>query len=181
MPLFTYQTSVHYSSGSGPAVNTLAVVADTVAGMTDAQLVADGLHGAWKSKLMPQICSYYQLDHVEVASPAGSVSSTIAPSSGGNTGTPNATNACYLVKKQVAAGRRGRLFLPGVSENALQPDGSIKSSSYNSVQSAVSALYTELVAIGLQPILIRADGSEQVVTEFLLSHWSGVQNRRFRR
>jgi len=181
MPLFTYKASIHYQSASGPAVNTLAVVGDTGTGVTDAQVAADRLHESWGNSLMPQICNYYKLDHVEVASPAGSVSSTLAPVTGGNTGAANATNACYLVKKQVASGRRGRIFLPGVSENALLPDGSIKASSHASVQAAVTDLYGSLLFQGLNPVLIRANGSEVPVTSFILSNWSGVQNRRFRR
>lgn len=96
--------------------------------------------------------------------------------------------AVLIRKVTGAAGRanRGRMFVPGALESSMLPNGELDTTPHAAWQSAATALFTALGAMGAQPFLLHSPpkvGSTPpptAITSFSVDATSATQRRRIR-
>ncbi len=112
----------------------------------------------------------------------------LAPLSGTASGATASPNVTYLIRKNTGFGGRtgrGRMYLPGVVEGAVNEGGAITAAQVTSMTNALEAMRTALIAIGLVPTLLHGAASPvQVpmpITSFTPDTVAATQRRRMRR
>lgn len=122
------------------------------------------------------------------------ITTTIAPQAGTHTGSSSALpqNCAYLVHKNVAFGRPGRMFIPGPQDDLVSNAGVISNTEISIVTTMLTTLKADLEAVtvgGLNPILAIMSKNRAPVAGYAVKEVSsltldpriGTQRRRLRR
>lgn len=107
---------------------------------------------------------------------------------GGDTSAQATPNVAYLVRKNTAAGgrpNRGRMYLPGVAEAAVDPTGLIESAKLAQLQTNVDSFGADLATGLLTPVVLHSEDSPvalpTVITSLTVDGRAATQRRRMRR
>ncbi len=100
---------------------------------------------------------------------------------GGQNNTSASINTCFLVDKNPDAGRRGRVFLAGVGENVIDPDGSIDGPSRDALTVEMNAWLDACTLGGVILRIKRTDLSFDLIESFSCQSLAATQRRRMRR
>lgn len=95
-------------------------------------------------------------------------------------------NSCYILKKQTALGgrrHRGRNYLPGVSEDSVDNDGTVLVAVANGINTNVQDMRDDMTAAGCELALLHqsAPFNPTPVVTALAEAWIGTQRRRLAR
>jgi hypothetical protein len=128
--------------------------------------LATDLHGAWADGPVTDMSDTINL--VKTTVKQGPVESgptyEFAELIGG--GGPNACsppNVCWLVKKVTASGgraNRGRMYLPGVYESAVDNTGQLTGSEPADMQAQIDEWFAALAAIDVTPVILHSGSSD---------------------
>jgi hypothetical protein len=154
---------------------------------------ANTIQSAFGTNVMPIISTLVTLQSVQVVEVMGGVVqefiSTNAPVSGGQSGALLPPNVCMLIKKQtglLGKANRGRMYLPGASESLVVDPATISVAHLATIQTAMTAFYTAMVAAHFQPFLIKKTSNPLLfhavaLTGFLPEALFASQRRRLRK
>lgn len=90
-------------------------------------------------------------------------------------------NTCYLINKNPSAGRRGRMFLPGVVEDAVGPGGVLNQTTIDLLAFNLNGMITDMGDNGVTMRIIRNTGAQAQVVGFNADNLVATQRRRLRR
>ena len=172
MPVAT----LNWSAGTNTAVNVLGFSAfngDT------AFLAAGNIGEAVADTFIGRICSNWTLDSVTIS---GDQPVTVSNGdSGGLNETCTSANVSYLVNKTPIAGRRGRMYLPGVPEGAIGVSGDVTSGSIDAMNVQLTQFLADLTTLNY-PLVMRFNQlSEAPIQDLDLDGRVATQRRRLRR
>lgn len=159
-------------------------------GLTPAQ-VAEDLHGFYDAADFHTECpSSIALSSVMVkfgpdsTGPSGIFTGAVT----GTGSTATAPNCSWLVHKNTPNGGRagrGRLYLPGVEENAVGVDGDMDDTTQALLQASFDAFWTAIGGSTFSPVVLHGEGSPlstpSVITSFTVDGKCATQRRRLRR
>lgn len=169
---------------------TLGVDIQAYAGSPTA-LATDAV-GAWIGSLLVEQSTTVELLRADVkfgpddVGPTGSFSD---PSSGGFAGTCSPPNVSYLIRKNTAAGGRqfrGRMYIPGVAESAVNESGLVLAATVTALQAAVEDLAGVLVGVNAIPVLLHeppkvgAEPPPTLILDYSAENMVATQRRRLR-
>lgn len=136
-----------------PLVCTLGLAPDTI-GQTWTTAMANSIFDAWKNAMDTSVTSNLTFTGcvLYVKDPLGfiPIPSTSASAVGTSSGTALPPNTAVMVEKITSRpGRsgRGRMFLPGFSEGAVDAAGQIAGASLTQLATDLTAFYTALVSV----------------------------------
>lgn len=152
---------------------------------------AEEVRDSWVSNVMPDLGNNLILSVVRVkfgpitTGPSGEASSGAAGGDGTNGASPAVS---YLARKHTDFGGRagsGRFYIPGVTENAINVDGSLTSAKRTDLTDGITSFAAALVVANLDPVLLHGVGSPLVaptpITSFTVDPFVATQRRRQRR
>lgn len=185
-----------FFTGSGAPTGAATTLGAEVTLPTTPQAKVEEAHDAFGDEVMPFLVQNVGLSRTELKfgpEQTGITVETSGERSGGVLTPQAAPNLAYLVIKQTALGGRrgkGRLYLPGVAEAAVDQAGNVLSSQVSTLDDAFEALRLRLVAIGLEPHLLHDPPQGQnpspqppptEIVSFSASAVAATQRRRMRR
>lgn len=154
----------------------------------DLAVVAGNL---WETHINPQIVTTCTLSGVLVkyGPNATGPSAQITTAHVGNLAAAGAApNTTYLVRKVTALGGRagsGRMYVPGVTEDDVDPDGTVTPAMVTLLQSNFDDLWDALDVGGFTPVLLHSAGSPlstpTPITSLRVDARVATQRRRLRR
>lgn len=193
MPLYIpedhYQVSyVHRQTGSRQLAVCTMGMHDLSA---DFAVAAPLSEAAWMEDVCPQIGSSWTLERIDWRTQQGIIRQRFTAIVGGIASAQVVGAVAYLINKRTsAAGRkfRGRLFLPGAAESAVNEDGSVVAGVQADLNTAFANYLAQTVAAGMQPVLLHnvaaippvGEGGPTNITSFTTSPIVGIQRRRLR-
>lgn len=148
--------------------------------------IADAIDVSTQDNLMPVLWDGIEYVGCTVEDGDGNFFESFASATGGQANPGNTVNTTFLVKKITGVtGRknRGRMYLPGVAEFGVDPNGVLDESYRDGVQAAVSAWYAWTTAdfAGDMCILHTSVGDDPTdVLSLLVDPRAGSQRRRMR-
>lgn len=174
---------------TGAAV-TLGVNQDPGVTITQAVQAAEN---AWEDNLLAQQVSTITLDKIMVKygpDQTGLASEQSSGSVGVLAGTAVPPNGALLVTKVTEQGGRrgnGRMFIPGLLEGNVGPNGNLTAAYVNAWAAALLGFHADLVAAGLPPVILRGNpGVSPVIGPIAIQSFQpqatmATQRRRLRR
>nr|CRY96490.1 hypothetical protein [uncultured prokaryote] len=93
--------------------------------------------------------------------------------------SPPLLNACFLVAKIPTTSPQGRLYLPGLTQSVMDPDGKLFPSTFADTQDRLNDWIGLLESRGTEMEIIRPQGLFHKVTKLVLKPYAGRQDRRF--
>lgn len=168
-----------------PAVNTLGFVIGTA---ESPLYCATNGAALWETNVMPLLC-----DEVELASvlakwgptETGPSAEVFPADPGGDNGNPDRANTCYLITKNTEFGGRqgrGRLYLPGVTEDQASDYGTIAPARVSALNDAFDDVLSGMISAGFAPALLHGNSlTPYAITSFSASGVTATQRRRMRR
>lgn len=90
-------------------------------------------------------------------------------------------NTAVLVKKVPDAGRVGRMYLPGTTENNVDGGGVLDGVARDQYQASLTSFLGVLALEGIQMNIARTSGATSPVTDVVVEPTMGTQRRRMRR
>ena len=165
---------------SGFAGNATAM-ATTVAG----NLTSSGMHSLWCDDVAP---SFVKVKRGPNATGATGIAAYTE--AGGQTGTVGYAGVCMLVLKSTGTGGRGgrgRMYIPGQSESAVDIGGFVQAATLTDAQSRVSTFLTTMDGDDLPMVLLHSeDGAfaadpPHLITDLTVATVVATQRRRQRR
>lgn len=90
-------------------------------------------------------------------------------------------NTAFLINKNPASGRRGRMFIPGCPEGAVGAGGTITTASRIAMTGAVQGFLDDCNADGLELRILRSDSSTAAIDTMTCDPVVATQRRRMRR
>ena len=103
---------------------------------------------------------------------------------GGQGGDAVAPNTALLIRKHVpgrSARFSGRVFWPGVSDEDLNPGGTLTGTAITRIQAACDSLWLAMGNAGFVPRVFSEDRPPEPVSDFILQPRTATQRRRLRR
>lgn len=169
-----------------PAANVLGFVDGAALSATG---YAVNFEALWTTNVMPELTADIELVRVDVklgpnaTGPSGSAASG-TPGGSAVAGSPS--NLAYLVTKLTAAGGRrgkGRMYLPGVAEAQVGPDGDLSNAKQDDITAALELVRTASETANHPLVVLSSDGafSPLAITEMRCEAIAATQRRRMRR
>jgi len=163
IPLGFAQVSYIFSglaAGPGGCMTTIGVDFPAVA---DPNVSTEQYHEAFADNIMPALSQ--DVEHVETrvrfSFPGGeAVFNLFGSTPGSDTSTSLPPNAAWPVLKFTSLGgraNRGRMFLPGVPEDIVGPNGAIESSAVSAFNTQLSAYAAAMEADDNELVLLHSD------------------------
>jgi hypothetical protein len=142
----------HFFQGAA-LPNGAAVTYGCVVGLDSSpNVMAEALHGAFGTNLMPNLCNSVSLSTTRVKwgpNTTGPFDEYVGLVNGGVTGTAASPNVAFLIEKRTGLGGRmgqGRFYLPGVPESVIGIDGRLDTGVITAVNSDLNAFLSQLEA-----------------------------------
>jgi len=182
--IFPAQTALPHGAAFG-WTGDKSVFAGDVQDAADAikiDVTTSGLHNSWCDDVTPAF--------IEVKfgpTPTATTAVVTYTEAGGETGSVGAVAPAILVSKRTALGgrkNRGRMYIPGQSESAMEPGGFVQAATLADVQSRVDSLLGKLTADDLPMVIGHSDPGDTfapIVTALVVSPILATQRRRQRR
>lgn len=147
---------------------------------------------AWITHLMPNLSDQLVLSSVMMKfgpdATGPSSEQGMAVNAGGDTAAAASPNVTYLIRKQTALGGRagrGRIYVPGVVENAITSAGNVETGKRGALQADIEAWGVALSTLFLFPVVLHGAGSPVTVptpiTGWDVDLQAATQRRRLRR
>jgi hypothetical protein len=156
-----------------------------------AQVIADNLYEAFRDQVMPVISSNLVLESALVKlgpNSDGPSAEHIEQQVGGAAASSTSPAIAVLVTKQTQFGGRtgrGRMFIPGILEGAVDSGGHIDGGTLGGWQSALDDLLSDMTEYVVPPALLHGDQHPSLspfpITAFNVSALVATQRRRQRR
>jgi hypothetical protein len=143
----TLQGSIH------PAVCTLGLFYFG----TDFDNDSNGADAAWLADIMPSMADVWACTEISWRVQAGTVKQVFPSTQGGTAHTATTPNVTFLLRKSTGVpGRknRGRIYLPGVSEQDVDATGVVVGSKITEINTGLGALVGDLAAANFTPYLL---------------------------
>jgi hypothetical protein len=183
-----YGQATFLFGGNGAPLGAATTLGFQQTGTTDPDADAFDLHQAMRD-LVAAVCSdEIRLERTDVkwgpdaTGPSGSFSQN---QTGGRTGGVAPPNVSLLVRKGTALGGRegrGRMFIPGPSEEDLSAGGFVESALVTAATAALGTFFAALIAADLPPYLLHDSGTPPTaITTLDLDGRAATQRRRLRR
>nr|CRY94151.1 hypothetical protein [uncultured prokaryote] len=154
-------------------------------------LAAEALYGIADDTWLQSLTELTVLESVDVkfGPDATGPSGTFGGTANGTSVSQGASPAvCFLVQKHTALGGRagrGRMYLPGVSENAVTEQGAVSQQYIDALNSQWATFLTDASNAGMDPVLLHGVGSPisipTPITSFSVSAIAATQRLRQRR
>lgn len=187
-----YAQITHGFSGTGMPTGGAVTLGVDISGYGDPPGdLADIAAGAWNTEMMPFLSDQISLASTlvkygpDATGPSGTSS---IGGTGGDTSDSGYPGACALIQKQTAAGGRagrGRMYVPGIPEAAIGPDGVLDSGKAAQLLAGFGDYLLTLTTAGVVPVVLHGVGSPlstpSVITNFNVSSQVATQRRRNRR
>lgn len=131
----------------------------------DAADLAEDVHVAFASNVMVHLSDTISLIGTlakfgpDATGPSALHSATTG---GGDTSDSGYPGACALVSKSTSDGGRagrGRMYLPGIPEAAIDPSGGLDSGKRSQLQTDVDAMIADLVLLDIGPVVLHQAGA----------------------
>ena len=178
-----YDIALNFAAGSATATCVIAAGTDPVGGAGGGGIFPDALlelvADAFAVKVMPGLCADLKLT-TAVLSDGGPVT-RVYNTLGGSSSAMASLNTSYLVRKHVTGARNGRMFLPGVSETAVGPDGIVVASLITSLNTKLNDWLAAVKVGGETLYVVDHTGAAREITSFSTDTMIGTQRRRVRR
>lgn len=150
------------------------------------------VEAAWMEDVMPQVGSSWTLERVDWRSQGGIVRQRFTAVVGGIASAQVVGAVAYIINKrtdQPGRANRGRLFLPGAAESAVNEDGSIVAGVRADLDLAFTNYRAQIVAANFIPVILHNEPQIPPVgggdfptdiTSFTTAALVGIQKRRLR-
>jgi hypothetical protein len=153
-----YEVGVHYTQTDSlrPAVVTFGVAYTKSNFESD----ANGLCLDWVSTINHSVCDHFTCANITFASLEGEVLDLAQLVPGGTSHPPATPNVTFLIKKgttQAGRRKRGRMFLPGVSEQDVDAVGKVIGSKITEIQNNLDDFVSAAAAHGFFLVLIHKE------------------------
>ncbi len=183
---------MQFTLSTDPEAMFTALGLDLAPGTTATQAVTNAICTATRDNLIPTVSSAYTVGpgYVVFGNDGGDlrIDAAITPLAGTNSAGAAPQNVAMLVKKNTSAGgrrNRGRMFIPGVDEANVNPNGSFVAAELAAMQIFISGLKTALEALAdvdaLYLLHNEAPFTPTLITDLVVSASVATQRRRLRR
>jgi len=177
------------STDPEPMYTSLGV--DLAVGVGATQTDADALLGAVRTSIVALITNNYVLGpgHVIFGQDGGDIriDGSLANLTGTGTGSASSQNTALLVRKLTALGgrrNRGRLFMPGINEANVDPNGQITAGTFGGYVTGWNNVRTAIIALAQADDVVvfhdTAPFTPTVVTALTAQQTVATQRRRLR-
>nr|CRY97782.1 hypothetical protein [uncultured prokaryote] len=171
-----YPISLHWKTLSNSAVNVFDVVNDTGAFTIT---VLEAIRDAANARIKPRLSDVWQLE--KVVAHGAQPTELAGGSTGGDSGSCSPPGVAYLIHKSPVAGRRGRMYLPGVPENAVDQYGNISPAVITANNAALNGFLDDLAVDEMYMHMRGSEASNDRVVTLRCDGVAGTQRRRMRR
>jgi hypothetical protein len=160
---------------------------------TDADNIADLAGGVWAATILTAQVTTITLASVKAKvgpNDVGPSAEVAVGTAGSQIGSGAAPGTAYLVKKNTALGgrrNRGRMYIPGVDEDKVNPSGGITPSWITTVQTTLDDFFDGMAAVDLPLVVLHTQvpgitqPSPVTITGLTLDQTVATQRRRLRR
>lgn len=172
---------------SGPGFNVLGLEREgTLTALQTAQQWGDAINNAGSPWTL--LSNQVDTDQVEVRLNIGGelhIAAVALSITGGGADPMAPPQVSYLLKKGSGfAGRanRGRIFLPGVEETAVDPGGALTSGAISALQGAANQFLSDLGSLGQEMVILHENPAltPRVVTSLIVDGRVATQRGRLR-
>jgi|tagenome__1003787_1003787.scaffolds.fasta_scaffold20480459_2 hypothetical protein len=178
-----FHVSYHMHGGpqGRPAVWTLGVLYVGTNSAVDFPTLGLG----WRSTIKNSTNGLWVLDEIIVSDAVGAVKTLTMGDAGGVAHVASVASESFLVHKYTGLGgrkNRGRIFLPGLSDQDRDPYGVLIGSKVTELQNNLTDFYGLLQSSNLQPRLLHSDATPPTnILQFQLDGKIATQRRRLRK
>ena len=126
----------------------------------------DAVAQGWGETMTRSMADVFTATHATFRSALGTVYDKGQGNQGGTSHPPASVNCAFLIKKVTnRPGRRGRgrLYLPGVSEQDVDALGIVSSSKVTEINNNILDFLTRLSAAGFAPVLLHNESQDPAV------------------
>lgn len=146
---------------------------------------AGGLRLAWESNMMPSMSDSWKFIGFRLRDAAGTVYERTLSVSGGTAHTPATPQVSFLLKKQtLLAGRkyRGRMYVPGVSEQDVDALGVVVGSKITELEAAFAGFIAAAATNEFEPVILHNGvTAPTLVSDYVWETLCATQRRRLRK
>jgi len=184
VPLTLRVEQTYRSTGAATATNVLHFL-DIGGAFTQTNM--DDLVTAWTAAISPIINANWVVDGIvrclDLSSdPPGEIWTDTSPNNGGTAGSalPPACTACVTLSAGASRRRRGRMYLPGMTEDDWTDDGFADTGVPTAIGAAVAdAIGDVATACGyVQAVYSRVDGVSRAISSIAVDSVLDTQRRR---
>jgi hypothetical protein len=183
IPANYYEAAFEHSlaGSTRPAVCTIGLHYTGGAFSTDIGFVAL----AWAQHVMLSVQDSWTFTDFRARDALGSVANLAQAVTGGTSHTGTTPNVAFLMKKLTGLGGRanhGRLYLPGVSEQDVDVDGTVAGSKLTELTTNFGAFATDCAAKSFFLVILHnGTAAPTPMTQFLWEGTAATQRRRLRK
>lgn len=184
----TYAQVSHFFTGVGAPTGAAVTYGVDVSTVTDLSAVLTAVKNIWDAEIMPFVSD--SVTHSETLVKFGpndtGASGTIASGAvGGDASDQGSPAVAFLIQKRTVLGGRegrGRIYLPGVPEAAIDPDGSIDGGKVTQLQTAFDDFQAALATATIDAYLLHNSATLPTpITAWNVAATAATQRRRLRR
>lgn len=145
---------------------------------------APGIGNSWVAQVLPQLADELKLDSVTLYADGGAIGAWLYTATGASANAPASPPqvAAVIQKRTAQPGRkgRGRLYLPGIPNDHVQPSGGLTTQKINALTTAFASWKTDCTGLSLYPCILHNDPllPPYLINEFLVNAKVGTQKRR---
>lgn len=185
------QTNLRFTGAGCPTGAEITWGWDISAYASDVDTLAEDVFTAWGNEVMVYLSDQITLSSClakfgpDATGPSAIFSGSVG---GGDTSDSGYPGASLLVRKNTAAGGRagrGRIFVPGIPEAAIGPDGVVDSGKVTQLNTGVTDFLIVLGTPNLEPVILHQPGSPLTtptpITSISAQGQIATQRRRNRR
>lgn len=188
-----YEVAFHHqvASGTRPAVCTFGLHytgSDFPTDIVDVQ-------NAWANRLVPSMADSWAYDGFTARNQIGAVYTNTFIVTGGTAHSAATPNVAFLMRKltgQPGRFSRGRLYMPGVSEQDVDATGVVAGSKLTELTTNLASFKADLLAANFSPVILHRDFSTDggvtfthrdptAITTLVFDDLAATQRRRLRK
>lgn len=177
----------HFFSGNGLPRGAACTYGCVVGLDSSPNVMAEALHGAFATNIMPNLSSSVTLNTTRVKwgpNTTGPFDEYTGAVAGGAAASTSPPNVAFLVEKRTALGGRmgqGRMYLPGVEEGAVGVNGAVLGSTITAVNSDLNAFLAQLESGTRNMVLLHSTSlTPTPVLSLNIDAFAATQRRRLR-
>lgn len=146
---------------------------------------SDELADLWASQVMPELNNQWHYFLCRFRDATGTVKERSETTAGSATAAPTTPNVAFLAQKLTGLGgrkNRGRMYIPGVSEDNVDGVGNVTSGKVASLDAALGVYVADAASFHFTPVILHNSLTAPTpFTGFSVSGLAATQRRRLRK